>query len=183
MVGDQTVRGKRLGVITNAGFEAGAVSDHLYDLDLVEFSAQTKAELEAVLPEIAHAANPIDATPMAGTEEFIAAVEILIQAPEIDALVVSAVPATANLEILAPDLSGEHAENAYAMNSLPAELIRVFKSSDKPMVVAIDSGRLYDPSVILLERAGIPVYRKIDRASRAMSAAVGHYLKDVEVAI
>jgi hypothetical protein len=38
------------------------------------------------------------------------------------------------------------------------------------MVVNVDSGRLYDDFVMVLQRGGIPVYRKIDRASRALSA-------------
>jgi hypothetical protein len=38
------------------------------------------------------------------------------------------------------------------------------------MVVSVDSGRLYDAFVTVLQRGGIPVYRKIDRASRALSA-------------
>ena len=54
------------------------------------------------------------------------------------------------------------------MHSLPAELIRLSRTIEKPLVVTIDSGRLYDPSVMLLEREGVPVYRKIDRASRAL---------------
>ena len=33
-----------------------------------------------------------------------------------------------------------------------------------------DSGRLYDDFVFVLQRGGIPVWRKIDRASRALSA-------------
>jgi hypothetical protein len=33
----------------------------------------------------------------------------------------------------------------------------------------VDSGRIYDDCVVLLERAGIPTYRKIDRATRALS--------------
>jgi hypothetical protein len=37
-------------------------------------------------------------------------------------------------------------------------------------VVNVDSGRLYDDFVAVLQRGGIPVYRKIDRASRALSA-------------
>ena len=90
--------------------------------------------------------------------------------PGVDALIVSAVPAAPMLEVLAPDLSGRHQENIFAMGSLPAELIRLAGTMTKPLVVAIDSGRLYDPTVMLLQRAGIPVYRKIDRASRALSA-------------
>jgi acyl-CoA synthetase (NDP forming) len=164
--------GRRVGVITNAGFEAGAMSDHLYSLELAEFSPETRGQLESLLPEIAHCGNPIDCTPMTRTAEFIRAVEIMVEAPEIDALVVSAIPVTPALNVLAPDLSGQHLENAFSMKSLPTELIRVFEQCPKPLVVAIDSGRLYDPSVLLLERAGVPVYRKIDRASRALSAVL-----------
>ncbi len=85
-------------------------------------------------------------------------------------IIVSAIPATPALDILAPDLSGTHRENVFAMESVPARLIRTFQSIDKPIVGAVDSGRLYDPSVLMLQRNGIPVYRKIDRASRALAA-------------
>lgn len=167
-------RGPRVGVITNAGFECGAVSDHLYGLQLAEFSPATLAALEQVMPAIGHAANPIDCTPMTDTEHFVKAVEILVAADEVDVVLVSAVPATPALDTLAPDPDGLHRENAFALRSLPAELARVFAACDKPMVAAIDSGRLYDPAVLLLERRGVPVYRKIDRASRALSAFVEH---------
>lgn len=170
-------RGRRVGVITNAGFEAGAVSDHLYGLELAAFGDETRARLAEVLPDIAHVGNPVDCTPMTRTASFIQAVEIMAAAPEVDALVVSAVPATPALDILAPDLVGRHEENIFALKSLPKELIRVFQTMKKPLVMAIDSGRLYDPSVMVLERAGIPVYRKIDRASRALSAFMSQQLR------
>jgi acyl-CoA synthetase (NDP forming) len=49
---------------------------------------------------------------------------------------------------------------------------QLFEETTKPMVVTIDSGRLYDPGALLLERAGVPVYRKIDRAGRALGAFI-----------
>jgi acyl-CoA synthetase (NDP forming) len=109
---------------------------------------------------------------MADTPSFVAAARVLAQADEVDALVVSAVPATPTLDVLAPDLTGEHDENVYRVGSLVTELIRLRADIEKPLVVTIDSGRLYDASTVLLERAGIPVYRKIDRATRALSAWV-----------
>jgi len=175
MLSGKRAQGARVGVITNAGFEAGAVTDHLYHLKLSEFSEATRTRLSEVLPEIAHTGNPVDATPMTDTKAFVAAVRAIAEAPEVDALIVSAVPATPALDILAPDLSGRHDENIFSMHSLPGELIRLSRESSKPMVFVIDSGRLYDPSVLLLERAGLPVYRKIDRASRALSAAVDYW--------
>jgi acyl-CoA synthetase (NDP forming) len=170
MLDARHIAGRRVGVVSNAGFECGAVSDHLYTLKLAELAPRTRAALKACLPEIAHSGNPVDATPMADTASFIAAVEAVAADPGVDALIVSAVPAAPMLEVLAPDLSGRHQENIFAMGSLPAEIIRLAGTMTKPLVVAIDSGRLYDPTVTLLQRAGIPVYRKIDRASRALSA-------------
>ena len=87
-----------------------------------------------------------------------------------DALLVSPIPVTPTLDDLPPDLVGTHAENIYAPGSFPQELLRLFHQSRKPMAVCVDSGRLYDDFVTLLQRRGIPVYRKIDRASRALSA-------------
>ncbi len=170
MLDGRTITGRRIGAISNAGFECGAVSDRLYSLELADLASTTREALRACLPDIAHAGNPVDATPMADTASFIRAVEILAGDPNVDALIVSAVPAAPMLEVLAPDLSGGHTENIFALGSLPAEIIRLSRNITKPLVVSMDSGRLYDPTVTLLQRAGIPVYRKIDRASRALSA-------------
>ncbi len=175
MLRGRTPRGRRLGVITNAGFEAGAVSDHLYGLDMASFTDDTRRKLEEVLPVIAHCGNPIDCTPMTDTAHFVKAVEVMAAADEVDVIVVSAIPAAPTLDILAPDPEGAHPENVFGMQSLPAEVVRVFRETDKPIVAAIDSGRLYDPAVLMLERGGVPVYRKIDRASRALSAFVDHH--------
>jgi acyl-CoA synthetase (NDP forming) len=169
MLYDRIPTGCRVGIISNAGFECSAAMDSLYNLRPAAFSDETRKRLSECLPNIAHADNPIDATPMATTEQFVKAVEAMLDDPGTDALVVSAVPVTQALNDLPPDLAGRHGENIYSMASLPQELIRVFRSSKKPIVAAVDSGRLYDDCVVLLERAGIPTYRKIDRATRALS--------------
>jgi acyl-CoA synthetase (NDP forming) len=77
---------------------------------------------------------------------------------------------TPALDILAPDPFGGHSENLFSKGSLAQELLRLFRATKKPVVVNVDSGRLYDDFVMVLQRGGIPVYRKIDRASRALSA-------------
>jgi acyl-CoA synthetase (NDP forming) len=172
MLHDRKPLGNRVGVISNAGFECGAISDHLHGLELAEFSAETRAKLEEVLPPIAHCGNPIDCTPMTRTAGYAAAAQILAEAPEVDALIISAVPAAPSIDILAPDFSGAHEENLFGLESLPMMVAKLFEQTAKPMVVTIDSGRLYDAGALLLERAGVPVYRKIDRAGRALSAHI-----------
>jgi acyl-CoA synthetase (NDP forming) len=162
--------GRRVGIISNAGFECTSVLDRLFNLKLGALTEKTRARLAEVLPGIAHADNPIDATPMAGTPEFIAAAEAMLEDPNVDALLISPVPVTPALDNLAPDLAGRHSENIFGSRSLPAEIIRLFGNTTKPIAVSVDSGRLYDDFVIMLQRNGIPTYRKIDRASRALSA-------------
>lgn len=160
----------RIAVLSNAGFECSTVMDRLYGLAVATLSDATRLRLADVLPRIAHADNPVDTTPMATTEAYVAGVEALLEDPGVDGLLVSAVPATPTLENLAPDLSGAHTENIHSPGSMPSELIRLFRASRKPMVAVVDSGRLYDAFVQVLERAGVPTYRKIDRGSRALAA-------------
>ncbi len=173
MLYDRVPGGRRVGVISNAGFECSTAMDSLYELTAARFSEPTRTALAGCLPAIAHADNPVDATPMATTSQFVAAVEAILADPGVDALVISAVPVTQALDDLPPDPAGAHAENIYSLSSLPQELIRAFRSSRKPIVAAVDSGRIYDDCVGLLQRAGIPTYRKIDRATRALSRYCG----------
>ena len=134
-------------------------------------SEETKARLAACLPAIAHADNPVDATPMATTRQFVAAAEAMLEDDGVDALLVSPIPVTPALDNLSPDLAGgTHQENIHSPGSLPSELLALFRKTGKPIAVSVDSGRLYDDFVQVLQRGGIPVWRKIDRASRALSA-------------
>jgi acyl-CoA synthetase (NDP forming) len=170
MLGDRLPAGRRLAVLSNAGFECAAVLDKLYGLTPAALAEPTVARLRECLPGIAHAANPIDATPMADTLAFVEAAAALLDDAGVDALLVSPIPVTPSLDILAPDPFGAHSENLFSKGSLAQELLRLFRATRKPLVVNVDSGRLYDDFVGVLQHGGIPVYRKIDRASRALSA-------------
>jgi hypothetical protein len=90
----------------------------------------------------------------------------------VDALVVAGVPATPFLDSLAKG-SG-HAEDVAGERGLATSLARVFRSSRKPMVFSVDSGALYDPLVAVMRRAGLPTFRRVDRATRALVRFVGH---------
>jgi acyl-CoA synthetase (NDP forming) len=170
MLYDRLPCGNRVAVLSNAGFECSSVLDKLYGLVPAPLTDETKAKLEACLPGVGHAGNPADATPMATTAQFVAAAQAMVDDPTVDLLLVSPVPVTPALDNLAPDLSGTHRENIHSPGSLPNGLLELFRNTSKPVAVAVDSGRLYDDFVFVLQRGGIPVWRKIDRASRALSA-------------
>lgn len=166
------VTGRRIAVISNAGFECTAAADRLYGLSLAQFAPDTVKRLEALLPKgIIDVHNPIDATPTTPTDRYAGLVEALMTDPGVDALVVAGVPATPALDDLAP---GEgHGEDIGREGSLPSRLIRLFRQSRKPMVFSVDAGQLYDPCVRMMLRAGLPTFRKVDRATRALAAFVG----------
>ncbi|HUM02236.1 MAG TPA: acetate--CoA ligase family protein, partial [Thermoanaerobaculia bacterium] len=126
MLDGRAVSGRRVAVLSNAGFECASVLDQLFGLTAAALSAETKRRLAAGLPSVAHADNPVDATPMAATHAFVEAAEALLDDPGVDALIVSPVPVTPALDNLAPDLVGTHTENIHAPGSLPQELLRMF---------------------------------------------------------
>lgn len=162
--------GRRTAILSNAGFECTAAADKLYGLELASLSADTRSRLRELLPSVVDVHNPTDATPTTSTENYAQSVEALAADPNVDALVIAGVPATPYLENLA---RGEgHGEDIAHESSLPSRLIRIFQASSKPMVFSVDSGALYEPSVQMMKRAGLPCFRKVDRATRALGAYV-----------
>jgi acyl-CoA synthetase (NDP forming) len=165
--------GPRVAVVSNAGFESTAAADTLAGLELAELAPATRARLARLLPPgIIDVHNPVDATPVTPTEAYAAIAAALAEDPGVDALVVAGVPATPFLDSLAKG-SG-HAEDVAGERGLATSLARVFRSSRKPMVFSVDSGALYDPLVAVMRRAGLPTFRRVDRATRALVRFVGH---------
>ena len=71
--------------------------------------------------------------------------------------------------------SGEgHSEDIRHADSYPNITIDMFKKTEKPMIVSMNSGPLYDPAVKMMEAAGVPCFRKIDRAMKALGVYLKH---------
>jgi hypothetical protein len=84
--------------------------------------------------------------------------------------VVAGVPATPALESLAPEPG--HGEDVRGPAGLATLLAGVFHSTRKPIVFSVDSGVLYDPLAGALRAAGLPTFRRVDRATRALARFV-----------
>jgi len=178
--------GNRVGLISNAGFESVIMADNLKGEDgqlvLDEFSPESVQKILTVLQPLGidrlqDVHNPLDVTPMADDATFCGCVQAILEDPKIDCAVVSCVPMTAALQTLPPGES--HRENIFAAGSLADRLIRLFRQTDKPFVVNIDAGRLYDPLGEHLEKNGLPVFRRCDRAVRFMRKLVSSGLKNI----
>jgi indolepyruvate ferredoxin oxidoreductase beta subunit len=170
---DKPVRGVRVGVVSNAGFEtvgmADAIQGQRYRVEMASLSRATEAQLAVVVNEhglgrLANPRNPLDITPMADEQVYEDAVGVLLESEEVDAVVVGIVPLTAALKT-APEEIGEE-------GSLARRLPELFAKARKPMVVVVDSGSLYDPLVRALRLGGIPVFPSADQAIRSL----GRYL-------
>ncbi len=166
MLAGKDVGGRRVGILSNAGFECTASTDSLGKLEPAPFDDATRAELDACLPSFAHRDNPVDTTPMADTEAFARSAAAILACPAVDCAIISSVPVTQALNNLPAAADGAHREDLSHPDSQPARLAGILGPAGKPAVVVIDSGPLYDPMVEMMEERGVPVFRKIDQAAR-----------------
>ncbi|MBS3818377.1 acetate--CoA ligase family protein [bacterium] len=167
---DKPIKGSRVGLISNAGFECVIMSDNLENekkLKLARFSPQTMKKLSQVLEPLGidrlqDIKNPLDVTPVADDLTFSCCVQLILEDPGVDCAVVSPVPMTPAMQTL--ETSPYHKENVTQKGSIALRLVDVFRKTDKPFVVNIDSGVLYNPMAELLEKSGVPTFRRCDEA-------------------
>ncbi len=82
--------GRRVGIITNAGGPAILCTDacEASGLTVPELSASTRAVLAAFLPSAAALNNPVDLIASATPEQYAQAIEAVLKADEVDALII-----------------------------------------------------------------------------------------------
>jgi acyl-CoA synthetase (NDP forming) len=167
--------GRRVAAISNAGFECVAMADGLGSLDLAAFAPETEAVITRVLHEqridaVVDVHNPLDLTPMAGAAAYDAILRAVLADRGVDLVVLGCVPLTPALETL--PAGAAHAEDLSRDDALPARLGRIHAECEKPIVVVVDAGTRYDEFAWAIGRQGIPVFRTVDRAMRAIAASV-----------
>jgi acyl-CoA synthetase (NDP forming) len=89
-------RGRRVGVLTNAGGPGILAVDALESqgLEIVEFSEQLRGQLQALLSPDAAVANPVDMIASAGAAQYRACLDLLFASDEVDAVLVIYIPAS-----------------------------------------------------------------------------------------
>lgn len=171
LLGPKPPRGRRLGALSNAGFECVAMADNLGPLELAPLGAGTVSRLaellyELGLSEIVDVDNPLDITPMAHDAGYARALRIVLEDENVDVAVAGCVPLTPALRTL--PRGGPHNEDLLAADGLARRLLEIVNESRKPWVVAIDGGAPYDELARTLEAHGIPTLRTVDRAVRLL---------------
>ncbi|MCK4549654.1 MAG: acetate--CoA ligase family protein [Candidatus Krumholzibacteria bacterium] len=159
--------GRRVAISSDAGYECSVAADRLGSMELAQFSEKTVERLGELLPTgFIDIHNPIDATPAITTGKYGQCIEAVLADENVDCAIISNVASTPFQENLPPGPG--HREDIGRESSHPNTMIRLFHSTEKPIVLCLNEGVIYDPAVEMMERAGVPVFRKIDRATRAM---------------
>ncbi len=172
-------RGARIGALTNAGCEAVAMADSIsgprHALELARWSPQTTHRISEIvarhrLNSLVNVANPLDITPMAGDAAFEELSTVMLDDAEVDAVVVAVVPLTPQMRT-SPDEINDDASLCIRMPALAARY-------DKPLLMVVDAGEVYDPYVRRLESSGLVVLRESDEAVRCLGRYLCHRLSN-----
>jgi len=174
------VRGRRVMLMSNAGFEVVGMADNLrsetYALSLAQLAPTTKDAIRAALhrckvDELVDVKNPLDVTPVAPDAVHLEIARAALADDGVDALVLGVVPMSPALSTLAeaPDPKETLAFADSLANTLPV----LFRETKKPLVAVVDAGVHYEPLVRALEAGGVPVFRAADAAVKSLGAWLG----------
>ena len=112
---------------------------------------------------------------MADDRVFAECVRILLEDDDVDCAIVSPVPMSPSMQTLVPGRF--HEENLYHPQSIVMRLIDVFNQTNKPFVVNVDAGDIFQPMVDCLEQAGVPTFRRSDIAAKFLRKYINNRLK------
>lgn len=169
------IGGRRIGAISNAGFEAVGMADATigtrYRVELPALAPDTTRRLSAVLAKhrlesLVNIRNPLDVTPMASDEAYEDGARVLFEADEIDAVLVSMVPLTPAMLTAVDEIDDPR--------SIACRLVTLRETYNKPLIVVIDSGSPFDALADALRRGHIPVLRSCDQAIRSLGRYLCH---------
>lgn len=162
---DKKIAGNRLAALSNAGYESVGIADNIlgedFEFEMARFSEKTKTAIKFVLEksglsELVDVKNPMDVTPMASEDIYESIVEAFLNDAGVDAVVAAIVPLTPVMETL----PGKGVSEKNIIKRIPKLAARY----NKPVIIVVDSGELYDPLARALQSAGLAVFRSADQA-------------------
>ena len=170
------IRGKRLGAISGAGFEAVGMADSIesdnFSMEMGALEPDTVRHVEEILAAkkldaLVEVRNPIDINPGADDEAHLQITEAFLQDPNIDAVVVGLDPTAPSIRALEASKlrPGYDITDPKSTVHLMPPIVR---RNDKPIVGIVDGGKLYDAMSAGLMDQGVCVFRNSARGTRAL---------------
>ncbi|HAK44807.1 MAG TPA: hypothetical protein DCO79_02645 [Spirochaeta sp.] len=175
MLHGKKVGGRQTAVVTNAGYEKANAADNLKELELAELSGKTSSMLAEALPSFVTVEPLLDLTPMVDDEIFARSVELMLDAPEVDAVCVSIVPHAGMIHTTDDEV------DSYEGN-LGARLAKIAAASDKPMVVSLTAtgggDNIFGRMIEVMDSGGLPTYLSAEQAMSYLNEFVRyHYIR------
>ena len=171
LLSDFEVRGKRVALIANAGYEKTYAADNLGRLQIAAFDAATHDALAKLLPPYVNVDPLLDLTPMAGDAMYADCIRTMLQSDTVDALMISIVPHS----VLLHTTDDEIARTEGNLANRIVQLVHEFK---KPAVVSVNvafgAGAVYNRFGQILDSGGVPTFLTANRAMICLNAFV-HY--------
>jgi len=158
-------KGSHLAIVTNAGGPGVMATDTLISNGgkLVEFTEDTMSKLNAALPPFWSHGNPVDVIGDAPPERLAKATEIVLEDPNVDAVLV----------ILTPQAMTEPTETAHAITKLA-------EHTTKPIMAAWLGGKSMREGMQVFNAKNIAVYQTPEQAIRAYMTLV-RYSRNLEI--
>ncbi len=150
-------KGNRVGIITNGGGMGIITTDHVEKegLVLAEFNENTKKEIAKLLPSYGNVGNPLDLVADSGVDAYRKAIDIMMNAPEIDILVIIVLTQTPPID---------------------ERIIHVLTTASddhrKPIVTISIGGNYTEAYRKIIESNGVPSYNSPSAAIKAVERFV-----------
>lgn len=177
----KSISGNRLAAVSNAGYEAVGIADNIlgedYRLEMAVLSKSSLDKLSKILSKenldsLTSVSNPLDITPMASEDVYTTVIATLLEDIHIDAVIAAIVPLTPTLHTLAEEM--DQVNRLGAENSIVEQIATLNAASSKPLIIVVDSGKLYDPMAEGFQNHGIPIFRSADIAVNVL----GKYIRN-----
>lgn len=169
LLNDFEVRGNRLVVIANAGYEKTNAADNLGHMRLAAFDDETTRTLEELLPPMVVPDPLLDLTPMADDAVFEGCIRSVLSSDIVDALLVSIVPQSILLNTTDEEIRNNQ-------DNIAARIIRLAHQYKKPIVVSVNvvsgTDAVYNNLGKTLDSGGVPTFLTADRAMFCLNAFV-----------
>lgn len=173
LLSDFEVKGNRLVVIANAGYEKTSAADNLGHMQIAQFDDATVEQLRNILPPMVLPDPLLDLTPMADDATFEACIKTVLESDAVDALLISIVPQSALLHTTDEEI----AQNP---DNIAARIVRLVHRYKKPTVVSVNvvsgADAVYNSLGKTLDSGGVPTFLTANRAIFCLNAFVRYHM-------
>lgn len=182
----KSISSNRIAAVSNAGYEAVGIADNIlgedYRLEMADFSIISLEKLRSILSEakldsLTSVHNPLDITPMASEDVYLDVIATLLEDDNVDSVVAAIVPLTPILHTLPEEIDQNNKFGTE--NSIVERIAALNAVSPKPLIIVVDSGKLYDPMADGFQNHGLPVFRSADIAVSVLGKYIHNRLQNM----